>query len=148
MLVFSVFMTVYFYEFFIFLACHYAVMLVWILLMRTNFCGSIDDKRRPLSEFVYNLVLAAVLIFDIVNIKEGPSRLKNAVYYTLITVENSLLMYLWWEGQVTFLDLDKPILVTAYASIQIFGFIFQLIYYRRMHPRQSLPDMDKTAYLF
>ena len=42
--------------------------------MKTNFCGSMDNKRRPLSEFVYNMVIAAVLIFDIVNVKDGPTR--------------------------------------------------------------------------
>ena len=34
------------------------------------FVQNIDPwSRRPVSEFVYNLVIAAVLVFDIVNIK-------------------------------------------------------------------------------
>jgi len=74
MFVFCIFLTVHLQEFFLFVGLHYLLMLVWLLLMRTNFCGSIDGVRRPVEEVVYNLVIAAVLLFDIVNIKEGATR--------------------------------------------------------------------------
>ena len=112
MFVFCIFLTVHLQEFFLFVGLHYVLMLVWLLLMRTNFCGSIDGVRRfdmflnlfldklslvqtfigsillhccsyidcylswsrPVEEVVYNLVIAAVLLFDIVNIKEGATR--------------------------------------------------------------------------
>ena len=46
MFVFCIFLTVHLQEFFIFAGLHYALMLGWLLLMRTNFCGSIDGVRR------------------------------------------------------------------------------------------------------
>ena len=144
--VFCLFLSVYSGEFFMFLLSHYLLMLIWILSMRTNFCGSMDDKRRPVSEFVYNMVLAVVLIFDIVNIKEGPTRIKNLCYYILVTVENSLLVYFWWNGQATFLDVNKTVLVVTFAVLQTLGFCFLVFYYRRMHPKRPLPDKNEIAH--
>ena len=46
MFVFCIFLTVHLQEFFLFVGLHYLLMLVWLLLMRTNFCGSIDGVRR------------------------------------------------------------------------------------------------------
>ena len=96
MFVFCVFLTVYLEEFFMFLALHYASMLVWVLAMGSNFCGSIDGVRRPISELVYNLVIAAVLLFDIVNITEGATRLKNVFFYVLSGLEQATLLGAWY----------------------------------------------------
>ena len=147
--VLCVFLTVFTSEFFILLASHYALMMAWILAMRSNFCGSMDGVRRPVSEFVFNLVMAAVLIFDIVNIKEGPSRLKNTVYYFVVTVENCLLMYFWWNGRFTFIGIDKIVVLGAYPVLQITAFIFLYIYYKKFHPdHKNLPNLDQSAQLF
>ena len=62
----------------------------------TNFCGSIDNRRRPVSEFIYNLVVGWVYIFDIIHVKEGPTRLKHAAYYLLIFIETAALMAVWY----------------------------------------------------
>ena len=148
MMVLCVFLTVFTTEFFILLSGHYVLMLVWILAMRSNFCGSMDDVRRPVSEFVFNLVMAAVFIFDIVNLKEGPSRLKNTVYYIIVTLENSLLMYFWWSGNFTLIGVEKIVIVGIFPILQITAFIFLYIYYKKFHPDyRNIPNFSQTAHL-
>ena len=148
MMVLCVFLTVFTWQFFLLLSSHYALMLLWILAMRSNFCGSIDGVRRPVSEFVFNLVMAAVFIFDIVNIKEGPSRVKNTVYYALVTVENSLLMYFWWNGEFALIGVDKIVIVGIFPILQITAFIFLYIYYKKFHPdHRNIPNNSQTAHL-
>ena len=148
MMVLCVFLTVFTTEFFFLLAAHYVLMLVWILAMRSNFCGSMDGVRRPVSEFVFNLVMAAVFIFDIVNLKEGPSRLKNTVYYIIVTLENSLLMYFWWSGNFTLIGLDKIVIVGIFPILQMTAFIFLYIYYKKFHPDyRNIPNFSQTAHL-
>ena len=39
------FLTIYSEGFWIFILVHYLAMLLWVLAMRTNFCGSMDDTR-------------------------------------------------------------------------------------------------------
>ena len=129
-----------------FILVHYVLMLLWVLAMRTNFCGSMDDSRRPVSEFVYNLVISAVLIFDIVNIKEGPTRIKNFVYYVVVFSENVLLMSLWWISKVSFLDLDKIYILVIFGMLQFFSIFFLLLYYKRFHPNRNLPDHNQPAH--
>ena len=148
MMVLCVFLTVFTWQFFLFLSLHYSLMLVWILAMRSNFCGSIDGVRRPVSEFVFNIVMAAVFIFDIVNIKEGPSRLKNTVYYILVSVENSLLMYFWWSGNFTLIGVDKIVIIGIFPILQITAFIFLYIYYKKFHPDcRNIPNYSQSAQL-
>jgi len=146
MFVFSVFLTVYTWQFYTFLICHYMLMFSWILAMKTNFCGSMDNKRRPLSEFVYNMVIAAVLIFDIVNVKDGPTRIKNSFYYGLVTLENVGLMVLWWYSDATFIGLHKYVFIIIYVVLQLLGFVLLLFYYKKMHPNKNLPDKLQTAH--
>ena len=66
------------------------------LAPRSNFCGSIDEVRRPIAEFVYNLVVAAVLLFDIINITAGATRLKNIFFYALFGLEQAALLAVWY----------------------------------------------------
>ena len=37
-----------------------------------------------------------VFTFDIVNVKDGPTRYKHALYYTLALIENAALLALWY----------------------------------------------------
>ena len=147
--VLCVFLTVFTTEFFILLGCHYALMLAWILAMRSNFCGSTDGVRRPVSEFIFNIVMAAVFIFDIVNLKDGPSRVKNTVYYMIVSVENSLLMYFWWTADLKLIGLDSLVVLGIFPVLQISAFIFLFIYYKKFHPdHRNLPNWSQPASLF
>ena len=157
--VFCMFLTVYLNEFFVFLGFHYLLMLFWILSMRSNFCGSIDGKRRKKSELVYNLVMAFVFVFDISNIKEGPTRLKNLFYYTLISVEHAVLMFFWYrKTSSNSAELDSGThlpwshdpryhvaSLSVFPSLELVGLVFLVIFYTQVHPNGSLPDMKQTA---
>ena len=159
MFVFCMFLTVCLNEFFVFLGFHYLLMLLWILFMRSNFCGSIDGVRRPVSELVYNVVMAFILVFDIVNIKEGPTRLKNLLYYSLITAEHGVLMYFWYRKTSSNLaGLDTAthlpwshsaryhmVSLAMVPALECCGLVFLFIYYTKLHPAGSMPDKTQAA---
>ena len=63
----------------------------------TNYCGSAENRRRPAAEFLYNIVIGFVFIFDCINLKEGPTRLKNFLYYLVLTGEACILMVFWYN---------------------------------------------------
>ena len=159
MFVFCMFLTVYLDAFFVFLGFHYLIMLLWILSMRSNFCGSIDGVRRPISELVYNVVMAFILVFDIVNIKEGPTRLKNFLYYSLITVEHSILMLFWYRqtsSKVAGLNTSSHlpwshspdyhiVSLSVVPALEVCGLVCLVIYYNKLHPTGAMPDKMQRA---
>ena len=156
MFAFCIFLTVYPYMFFVFLLLHYLVMLVWVISMKTNFCGSIDGIRRPLSEFIYNIVLAFVLIGDIIHVNDGPTRLKNLLYYLLIGAEHAVLMTFWYlKTNSNTAALDSwghqtwyQIMVMVWVpSSYILGIFFLIVYYRRFHPDGQMPITNTKASL-
>ena len=73
----------------------------------TNFCGSAENRRRPLSEFVYNIVMGFVGIFEYLHLKDGPTRLKYIFFYLLISVEAAALMTLWYLDTTSRVNLDN-----------------------------------------
>jgi hypothetical protein len=70
-------------------------------LQGTNFCGSAENRRRPLSELLYNIVMGFVGIFEYLHLKDGPTRLKYLFYYALTSVEAAALMTLWYLDTTT-----------------------------------------------
>ena len=112
---FAAFASVYHNEFFVFLLCHWILMVIWTLMMRTNFCGSGDDKPRPISEFIYNVVMAFVLIFDVVHLKDGPTRLKHLLFYTITFIEDAVLVAVWYD------EVGKEVRYTLFSNGRYFS---------------------------
>ena len=48
-----------------------------------------------MAEFVYDIVIGWVYVFDVFHVKEGPTRIKNAAFYTLILTEMIVLLVAW-----------------------------------------------------
>lgn len=46
---------------------------------------------------LYNVVMGFVCIFDYINLKEGPTRLKHLLYYSILSLEAAILMGLWYK---------------------------------------------------
>ena len=40
--------------------------------------------------------MGLVFVFDIVNVKDGPTRYKHAFYYTLVLIEDGILLAFWY----------------------------------------------------
>ena len=58
-----------------------------------------------MAEIVYNVVMGFVCIFDYINLKEGPTRLKHMFYYTVLSMEAAILMSLWY------LEIKKQVII-------------------------------------
>ncbi len=54
-----------------FLVAHYSLMLAWVRVTGTGFCSSLDGVDRPLAELLYQAVMAAIFIFDQLNLTDG-----------------------------------------------------------------------------
>jgi len=158
MFVFCIFLTVFFKEFFLFVGLHYLLMLSWVLAMRSNFCGSIDGVRRPIEELVYNVVIAFVLLFDIVNITDGATRLKNVLFYCIFGLEQAALVAAWyiainrssaeletevrpWSHDPRWQAAVLALVPATYAA----GLLCLSLYYCTLHPGGRMPNWRQPA---
>lgn len=72
-------------------AIHWSTMFVWIMSMQTNFCNS------KLEELGFNAVLGIIFIFCYFNPVDSATRYRYTIFYFIMVIENSILMYFWYQ---------------------------------------------------
>uniref|UniRef100_G3P8H0 XK-related protein n=1 Tax=Gasterosteus aculeatus aculeatus TaxID=481459 RepID=G3P8H0_GASAC len=105
------------------------VMTFWIIQGETDFCMS------KWEEIIYNMVVGIIYIFCWFNVKEGPSRLRMTVYYSVTLAENVALTAAWYtyRGPHTS-DSYALVVVCLVACSFALGTFFMLVYYCWLHP--------------
>ena len=107
---------------------HCILMCIWLSWHKTKFFTNSD-----VLEFFFYLALSFVYIFHFLNIHDGHTRLRYLFYYSLIFVENTALISVWYVSVSYHMWLSLPILI--YVNVGFFiGVFFQLIYYKYFHP--------------
>ncbi|KAM9342913.1 XK-related protein 7-like [Pholidichthys leucotaenia] len=126
---FALFASVFQLYFGIFIVSHWCVMTFWIIQGETDFCMS------KWEEIIYNMVVGIIYIFCWFNVKEGPSRFRMTVYYTVTLAENVALTAAWYtyRGQQT-TDSSALVVVCLVACSFALGTFFMLVYYCWLHP--------------
>ncbi|XP_061129185.1 XK-related protein 7-like isoform X2 [Syngnathus typhle] len=126
---FALFASVFQLYFGIFIVSHWCIMTFWIIQGETDFCMS------KWEEIIYNMVVGIIYIFCWFNVKEGPSRLRMTVYYTVTLVENVALTAAWYtyRGPHTS-DSYALVVVCLVACSFALGTFFMLVYYCWLHP--------------
>uniref|UniRef100_A0A672HWS5 XK-related protein n=1 Tax=Salarias fasciatus TaxID=181472 RepID=A0A672HWS5_SALFA len=105
------------------------VMTFWIIQGETDFCMS------KWEEIIYNMVVGIIYIFCWFNVKEGPSRFRMTVYYSVTLAENVALTAAWYtyRGPHTS-DSYALVVVCLVACSFALGTFFMLVYYCWLHP--------------
>nr|XP_057907199.1 XK-related protein 7-like [Doryrhamphus excisus] len=126
---FALFASVFQLYFGIFIVSHWCIMTFWIIQGETDFCMS------KWEEIIYNMVVGIIYIFCWFNVKEGPSRLRMTVYYTVTLAENVALTAAWYtyRGPHTS-DSYALVVVCLVACSFALGTFFMLVYYCWLHP--------------
>ncbi|XP_033825673.1 XK-related protein 7 [Periophthalmus magnuspinnatus] len=126
---FALFASVFQLYFGIFIVSHWCVMTFWIIQGETDFCMS------KWEEIIYNMVVGIIYIFCWFNVKEGPSRFRMTVYYTVTLAENVALTAAWYtyRGPHTS-DSSALVVVCLVACSFALGTFFMLVYYCWLHP--------------
>ncbi|XP_029974637.1 XK-related protein 7-like [Salarias fasciatus] len=126
---FALFASVFQLYFGIFIVSHWCVMTFWIIQGETDFCMS------KWEEIIYNMVVGIIYIFCWFNVKEGPSRFRMTVYYSVTLAENVALTAAWYtyRGPHTS-DSYALVVVCLVACSFALGTFFMLVYYCWLHP--------------
>ncbi|KAH1182488.1 XK-related protein 7 [Mauremys mutica] len=141
---FALFASVFQLYFGIFIVTHWCIMTFWIIQGETDFCMS------KWEEIIYNMVVGIIYIFCWFNVKEGRSRGRMAIYYTITLAENAALTGLWYmyyDRQATS-DFDALIIVCVVSSSFALGIFFMFIYYCLLHPNGPVFGPQTTGCIF
>lgn len=84
-------------------------MTAWITVQNTDFGDTACEKR------IFNAVSGFIYIFCFLNLKDGPSRTRMAIYYIITLIENSVLVIFWFvyksENSPSWLTITTPTVI-------------------------------------
>ncbi|XP_072170268.1 XK-related protein 6-like [Diadema setosum] len=123
------------YEWWIFVVAgvHWVVITVWLVWQKTAFC---DTKFE---EVLFDCVMGFIHIFCFFNVKEGATRYRALLFYTVIFVENTVMFGLWYSYQDSREQMyGLPALVFVWGGFFL-GIFLMAFYYRFCHPNGQLP---------
>ncbi|XP_061191359.1 uncharacterized protein LOC133199560 [Saccostrea echinata] len=118
------------------LGIHWLVMTAWITLQNADFGDTACEKR------IFNAVSGFIYIFCFLNLKDGPSRKRQTIYYIVTLMENSVLIILWFlykpNTSPDWLSITTPTVI--YGGFVV-GSVMMFMYYRCCHP--SMPKVKR-----
>lgn len=130
----ALFASVFTWYIFIFCGIHYVIVFTWILLQNTSFFLDENNKRKPCAEFLFDIVVAWIHLYCFFNVKEGHTRIRYIIFYTIVYVENLILTFSWFiKTQTDDLPYHTPALLLVVIGFWV-GMFFMLLYYLRFHP--------------
>ncbi|XP_049877321.1 uncharacterized protein LOC126374663 [Pectinophora gossypiella] len=117
------------------LGLHWTAMTFWIIIQNTTFCPN------KLEETLYNVVMGFVYCFCYINLREGHTRYRLLMFYTLMVTQNFGSLFLY----VLISDLErqrKSWSIAATVCIiagTLLGMCSMLLYYRYFHSKGPIP---------
>ncbi|XP_063080260.1 XK-related protein 5b [Engraulis encrasicolus] len=109
---------------------HWLVASFWMVSQQTDIC------RSPGLWRLFNGAMGAVHIFFFLNVKDGPSRIRMAVFYTVMLLENFALLMTASDimAEPSWGTLCIP---TAVLCSFLIGLLSVTVYYRFLHPKST-----------
>ena len=111
---------------------HWLLMMAWVVWQKTDFCSNIWEER------LYNAVVGVIYCFCFFNLKEGRSRYRMTVFYSLTFIENlTFVAAYYWSAHhvpglaVSWFSLISMVIVVAGTAV---GLSSMVLYYRFFHP--------------
>lgn len=133
----ALFATVYKAWLFLAVFMHWLLMIGWLVSQKTSFC-----PQGACLEWTFDGLVAVVLIFCFINIKDGKTRHRVVPYYVLMFLENSILIALWYNNHHKDAWYNVPALMAVWGGFSI-GLLFMFIYYRFFHPSVAIENRCK-----
>ncbi|CAG5118893.1 unnamed protein product [Candidula unifasciata] len=117
---------------FLVLGLHWMIMFIWLIGQKTTFYGT-----RCL-EVAFNLLCGYVMIFCFLNLREGHTRFRFAIFYCIMYTENLIMLAFWFRFTR---DLGAWFHMWVFAAVFVLFAIhmtFQLLYYMVFHPTKNI----------
>ena len=138
-LVLVLYSTVYTYWVFLVVTLHWVTMMLWVLSRYAAFNKTKTEKLSRLQEVGLSIFVSYIHIFCYVNLEEQSTKVKIITFYSIMLVENILLMALWTLGErvtTSVVGWDRDKIFIAVSASFVLGLVFMVIYYKYFHVRK------------
>lgn len=129
-LVLVLYSTVYTYWVFLVVILHWVSMLLWIM---SRYAVFHEEKLSHLEKVGLSIFMAYINIFCYVNLEEQSTKFKIFTFYSIMLVENILLVTLTLTRASQINGWDRNNIVIGVFSSFFLGILFMLLYYRYFH---------------
>lgn len=121
---------------FVAVGAHWLIMTMWLICQRTRFCTDDEGREHPCREKLFCAAIGFMYIFCFFNTREGMTRKRVVLFYSVMLVENSLFVSMWYPHR-TFQGLTAFVALGVVWGGLALGVLCMILYYRYYHP--SLP---------
>ncbi|XP_065587175.1 XK-related protein 5 [Cyrtonyx montezumae] len=109
---------------------HWVLMSFWLVALQS------DIVAQPCCWRLFNVLLGAVYVFCYINVQPGSSKLRMAVFYVVMLVENTLLLLLATEFLQA--EMGHSLRVSGAAMVgSALGVAAMVVYYSLLHPKST-----------
>ena len=122
------------YEWWIFVVAgvHWTFMTIWLIWQKTEFHDASYD------EIPFDAVIGIIHIFCFFNMKDGHTRHRALAFYTVIFIENTIMLALWYSKQESQEKLYAiPALGVVWGGFFV-GILIMSLYYVSCHPTDEI----------
>lgn len=116
---------------------HWFIMSTWLFCQRTRYCTDEDGREHPCRERLFCSMIGFTYIFCFFNTREGNARKRIFLYYSIILVENSLFVSMWYPHK-TFQGIMAYSAMGVVWGGMLFGALCMALYYRFYHPSSPI----------
>ena len=145
-LVLVLYSTVYTYWVFLVVILHWITMMLWVLSRYAAFYKTKTERLSRLQEVGLSVFVSYIHIFCYVNLEEQSTKLKIVTFYSIMLVENILLMALWTLGEQVDVShqvgWDRDDIFVAVSVSFFLGLVFMVIYYKYFHVRKIAASLS------
>ncbi|KAE8751914.1 hypothetical protein FOCC_FOCC001391 [Frankliniella occidentalis] len=133
----AIYATLYGYWVLVVIALHWICMFLWLISPKHAFYGEQLPRSRKL---MFSALVGFIYVFAFINLQESNHRQKMAIFYTIMFLENSLLVAVWLVGVWSDPPWYKSTVPLLVFSTFFGGLSFMALYYRYFHVRRLKYD--------
>lgn len=114
-------------------------MTIWVILQKTEFCPTMWEER------IYNCIIGVIYCFDFFNLRDGRSRYRVLVFYSVIMIQNLVFLIMYTLHFKDTVASDTMIVITTViVGCMLIGLVSMSLYYSKFHPSRAVMSISRN----
>lgn len=115
-------------------------MTIWVVLQKTKFCATVWEER------IYNCIIGLIYCFDFFNLRDGRSRYRVLVFYSVIMAQNLVFLIMYTlRFKDTVANDTMIVITTVIVGCMFVGLVSMSLYYSKFHPSRTVTSISQNV---